>query len=63
MFQVKSGLLETLKGLKIGDPTDFTSFASAVIDKKAFDRIAGWINHAKDSPNLEIIAGGKYDDK
>ncbi|KAK6640092.1 Delta-1-pyrroline-5-carboxylate dehydrogenase, mitochondrial [Polyplax serrata] len=60
---IKSGLIETLKGLKITDPADFTSFAAAVIDKKAFDRIVGYINHAKDSPNLEIIAGGKYDEQ
>lgn len=47
----------------MGDPVDAKNFAGAVIDKKAFDRIVGWINYAKDSPNLEIIAGGKYDDK
>ncbi|EEB10562.1 delta-1-pyrroline-5-carboxylate dehydrogenase, putative [Pediculus humanus corporis] len=60
---IKQGLIETLKSLKIGEPTDFKNFAGAVIDKKAYDRIVGYINHAKGSPNLEIIAGGKHDDK
>lgn len=49
--------------LKIGDPTDPKSFTSAVIDDKAFARIKSYIDHAKNSPNLEIIGGGKYDDR
>jgi len=33
----------------------------AVIDEVAFDRIAGYIQHARDAPNLTIIAGGGAD--
>lgn len=40
---------------------DNTSFMSAVIDKRAFDRISGYINHAKTSNKLKIIAGGDCD--
>lgn len=36
---------------------------AAVIDKKAFDRIKNWIDYAKNSSNLTIIAGGKYDER
>jgi 1-pyrroline-5-carboxylate dehydrogenase len=32
-----------------------------VIDEKAFDRIAGYIEKARQNPLNEIIAGGKYD--
>lgn len=46
----------------MGDPTDFSIFMGAVIDDKAFKRITSYIDHAKSSPNLEIIAGGEYDD-
>ncbi|XP_018561556.1 delta-1-pyrroline-5-carboxylate dehydrogenase, mitochondrial [Anoplophora glabripennis] len=60
--KIKEGLLEKLCDLKIGDPTDVKTFTSAVIDKKAFDRIKGYIEHAKCSNNLEIIGGGKCDD-
>ncbi|XP_066255894.1 delta-1-pyrroline-5-carboxylate dehydrogenase, mitochondrial [Euwallacea similis] len=60
--KVKEGLLAKRSQLKIGDPTDYTSFTSAVIDDKAFKRISSYIEHAKSSPNLEIIGGGKYDD-
>lgn len=49
--------------LKIGDVRDPTSFTSAVIDDKAFDRIKGYIEHAKKSPNLTILAGGKCDNR
>lgn len=38
------------------------TFTSAVIDDKAFKRITGYIEHAKKSSNLEILAGGNYSD-
>ncbi|KAG5891105.1 hypothetical protein JTB14_028493 [Gonioctena quinquepunctata] len=60
--KVKEGLLAKRAQLKIGDPTDPQSFTSAVIDDKAFKRISSYIDHAKNSGNLEIIGGGKYDD-
>lgn len=60
--KIKSGLIEAVKQLKVGDPTDYTNFTSAVIDKKAFDRIKGYIDYAKESCNLDIVVGGKYDE-
>lgn len=48
--------------LKVGDVSDFSSFSSAVIDDKAFARIKSYIDHARNSANLEIIGGGQYDD-
>lgn len=48
--------------MKIGDVSDFSSFTSAVIDDKAFARITSYIDHARNSSNLEIIGGGQYDD-
>ena len=58
---MKDGLLAAHAQLKIGDVQEFDSFSSAVIDEKAFDRISGYIDHANNSPNLSILAGGKYD--
>ncbi|GJQ81922.1 hypothetical protein Trydic_g20390 [Trypoxylus dichotomus] len=60
--KVKKSLLDKRAQLKIGDPTDYKSFTSAVIDDKAFKRIKSYIEHAKSSPNLEVIGGGKCDD-
>ena len=63
VLQIKDGLLSLRDKLKVGNVTEYDSFMSAVIDDKAFKRITGYIDYAKSSPNLEIIGGGKYDDK
>ncbi|KAL9902261.1 delta-1-pyrroline-5-carboxylate dehydrogenase, mitochondrial [Glossina fuscipes] len=60
--KVKDGLVAEAGKLKIDDPTDVTTFTGAVIDDKAFKRITGYIEHAKNSSNLKIIAGGTYSD-
>ncbi len=59
--EVKGYLLEDLASFKIGGPEDFSNFFNAVIDERAFDKIAGYIDHAKNDPDAEIIAGGTYD--
>lgn len=58
---VMSQVLSDLKSFKMGDPMDFTNFINAVIDEKAFDKIASYIDRAKAAPDAEIIAGGNYD--
>lgn len=58
---VMSSLISDVKSMKMGDPADFTNFINAVIDERAFDKIAGYIDAAKNSPHAEIIAGGNYD--
>jgi len=60
--QVKEGLVEVQKTLKMGDVSDFSNFMSAVIDKKAFDRISGYIKDAKSGPDTKIVAGGGFDE-
>lgn len=59
---VKKGLLEERDKLKVGDPSDFSTFMGAVIDDKAFARITGYIKGAKDNSNTTIIGGGGFDD-
>ncbi len=59
---VKEELLEEIKNIKVGPVEDFTNFVNAVIDKQAFDKIAAYIDHARESAEAEIFAGGKYDD-
>ncbi len=51
-----------IKNIKIGSPVDFCNFVNAVIDKKAFERIMGYINKAKNSVDAEVIFGGNGDD-
>lgn len=57
--KIKEGLIAERNKLKIGDPTESDAFMGAVIDARAYDRISGYINHAK--KNLTIVAGGKCD--
>jgi 1-pyrroline-5-carboxylate dehydrogenase len=56
--EIKEGLVATQASLKMGPVTEADSFMSAVIDRKSFDRITGYIEHAKSSPNCSIVAGG-----
>jgi 1-pyrroline-5-carboxylate dehydrogenase len=59
--EVKKYMLEDLASIKMGSPEDFRNFFNAVIDEKSFDNIAKYIEQAKKSDMVEIIAGGKYD--
>lgn len=58
---VKEGLLNDLKSIKVGPTEDFANFFNAVIDEKAFDKIASYIDAAKKSKDVEVLAGGNYD--
>ncbi|ELU02181.1 hypothetical protein CAPTEDRAFT_218806 [Capitella teleta] len=59
---VREGLTEEHKNMKLGSPLEADSFLSAVIDGASFNRIKGYLEHAKSSPNVKIIAGGECDD-
>jgi 1-pyrroline-5-carboxylate dehydrogenase len=58
--EVRDRVVAMMKDIRMGDPRDFRNFMSAVIDKKAFDRISGYIADAKTS--AKIIQGGGCDD-
>ena len=60
---VKSELLAQLGEVKMGAPTDFRNFFSAVIDAGAYKTIKGYIDYAREHKDVaEIIAGGNCDD-
>ena len=56
---VRDRCVEMMGEMKQGDVRDFSNFVAAVIDEKAFTRIAGYLDDAK--KNDKIIAGGGYD--
>ncbi len=60
--EVLAGLRAELATVKMGDPRDFSNFLGAVIDQKAFDKIAGYIGHARESADHEVVIGGGCDD-
>ncbi|MEO0478234.1 MAG: L-glutamate gamma-semialdehyde dehydrogenase [Planctomycetota bacterium] len=59
---LESELVEQARSIKMGPVEDFSNFMSAVIDKRAFDKIKGYIDFAKESSEAEILVGGECDD-
>ncbi len=60
--RIKEQLLDEISTMKVGDVCDFSNFINAVIDRKAFDKIVGYIEFAREDPDMEILCGGTYDD-
>jgi 1-pyrroline-5-carboxylate dehydrogenase len=54
-------MIKELSTIKMGGPEDFTNFFNAVIDEKAFDKIASYIEQSRSNPLCEIVSGGTYD--
>jgi 1-pyrroline-5-carboxylate dehydrogenase len=48
-----------MKEIRMGDVRDFGNFMSAVIDRKAFDKISSYVTHGK--RNAKILQGGGTD--
>ncbi|MFB6271860.1 MAG: L-glutamate gamma-semialdehyde dehydrogenase [Salinibacter sp.] len=59
---VQETLASQLDEISVGPPEDFTNFVNAVIDARAYDKIVGYIEHARESDEAEIVYGGSYDD-
>ena len=60
---VKKLITRDIKTMKLGPVEDFRNFVNAVIDEKSFDKIKGYIDHAKKSKDAKIIIGGKCNKK
>ncbi|MDY0903413.1 L-glutamate gamma-semialdehyde dehydrogenase [Pedobacter sp. CFBP9032] len=59
--EIKELMLRDLATFKMGGTEDFTNFINAVIDERSFDKLAKYIDQAKQDEGVEIIAGGNYD--
>ena len=59
---INGDLISEIKKIKMGDCSDFSNFMTAVIDKRAFDKITGYIGRAKERDCCEIVVGGGSDD-
>jgi 1-pyrroline-5-carboxylate dehydrogenase len=59
---LRDGLAARAASLVYGDVTDLGVFGGAVIDRRAFDRLAGVVRRAADDPALRVLAGGTADD-
>jgi 1-pyrroline-5-carboxylate dehydrogenase len=58
---IKKQMIDMIHDIKVGTVEDFSNFVNAVIDERAFNKISSYIEHAKNDPMCEILAGGKYD--
>ena len=59
--ELRERMSEDIGSFKIGGTEDFSNFINAVIDEKAFDKIASYIDRAKESEDAEVVIGGSYD--
>ena len=53
---IRDRMVAMMKDIKVGDVRDFRNFMGAVIDKKSFDKISGYIDDGK--KNATVIHGG-----
>ena len=59
---IKDDYCAEVAKITVGDPRDFSNYMSAVIDRKSFDNITGYIDRAHADPNCDVITGRTYDD-
>ncbi|WP_030246770.1 L-glutamate gamma-semialdehyde dehydrogenase [Streptomyces sp. NRRL S-350] len=59
---LKDEFAAEVDGLTMGDVTDLSNFMSAVIDERAFAKNKAAIDRAQADPQVEVLAGGTYDD-
>ncbi|HEU0079841.1 MAG TPA: L-glutamate gamma-semialdehyde dehydrogenase [Longimicrobiaceae bacterium] len=61
--RLRERVTEMMAQIKVGDPADFRNFMGAVIDRKAYDKITGYVKHARQADDVEIVAGGGFSDE
>ena len=53
--EVKTQIVADANSFKMGSPEDPSNFINAVIDEKAFDRIAHTLTTLKNNPMLKLL--------
>ena len=59
---IKDEFLEQVRGLTVGDVSDFSNFMGALIDDRAYAKNRDAIDRARNDHSLDIVAGGHCDD-
>jgi len=59
---IKDELLAEVDSLTMGDVTDLANFMGAVIDNRAFAKHKAAIDRAHAAADIDVLAGGTYDD-
>lgn len=58
---IKAEFDKEIPTIKMGSPEDMSNFFTAVIHEGSFDKLASYIEQAKQDADAEIIYGGGYD--
>jgi 1-pyrroline-5-carboxylate dehydrogenase len=58
--EVRDRVTAMMRDMRMGDVRDFRTFVGAVIDRRAFDKIRGYLEDAR--RNARIVQGGRADD-
>jgi len=59
---LRDRLAATADSLSYGDVADFSQFGGAVIDRRAYDKLAGALDRFKNADSCAVLAGGSADD-
>ncbi|MGQ0479496.1 MAG: L-glutamate gamma-semialdehyde dehydrogenase [Pseudonocardia sp.] len=59
--RLRDDLVDEVRALPVGDPTDLSHFTGAVIDQRAFDKLSGVLDRVHGDPTCEVLAGGGTD--
>jgi len=61
--RVKEQVLAMIADIRMGDVRDFRNFMGAVIDRRAYDRLKGYLDRARGDSGVTILAGGGCHDE
>ncbi len=59
---VMQRMTDMMATIRVGDVADFRNFMGAVIDARAFRKISGYLERARQDAGVSIVAGGGADD-
>jgi len=59
--ELRYRLLSEIASIRVGDPKDFRNLMGAVIDRRAYDRIHGYLERAAADGNVDVLTGGQGD--
>ncbi len=57
----RDGMVQELSTVTMGSPGELSNYYTAVIDERSFDKIANYIEFAREASDAEIVSGGTYD--
>ncbi len=58
--RIRDGVAADLETIRFGDVRDFSNFGGAVIDRRAYEKISGYVELARTT--AKVVAGGRCDD-